>query len=70
MSTQFTGHLAKMEVTLGDTVSYQLPLDDHRVPLNEAIGESIAIEHIGDIHCIHCGRPLSARYCESGASPA
>ena len=67
MSTQFTGHLAKMEVTLGDTVSYQLPLDDHRVPLNEAIGESIAIEHIGDIHCIHCGRrskkSFSQGYC-------
>ena len=67
MSTQFTCHLAKMEVTLGDTVSYQLPLDDHRVPLNEAIGESIAIEHIGDIHCIHCGRrskkSFSQGYC-------
>jgi len=67
MSTQFTGHLAKMEATLGDTVSYQLPLDDHRVPLNEAIGESIAIEHIGDIHCIHCGRrskkSFSQGYC-------
>jgi len=67
MSTQFTGHLAKMEATLSDTVSYQLPLDDHRVPLNEAIGESIAIEHIGDIHCIHCGRrskkSFSQGYC-------
>jgi hypothetical protein len=41
MSTQASGHLAKMEVSLGDTVSYQLPLDDQRIPLNQAIGQSI-----------------------------
>ena len=67
MSIQASGHLAKMEVSLGDTVSYQLPLDDQRIPLNEAIGKTIAIEHIGDIHCIHCGRrskkSFSQGYC-------
>lgn len=67
MLIQASGHLAKMEVSLGDTVSYQLPLDDQRIPLNEAIGRTIAIEHIGDIHCIHCGRrskkSFSQGYC-------
>ena len=67
MSIQASGHLAKMEVSLGDTVSYQLPLDDQRIPLNQAIGKTIAIEHIGDIHCIHCGRrskkSFSQGYC-------
>ena len=67
MSIQASGHLSKMEVTLGDTVAYQLPLDDQRIPLNDAIGKSIAIEHIGDIHCIHCGRrskkSFSQGYC-------
>ena len=67
MSIQASGHLSKMEVTLGDTVAYQLPLDDQRIPLNDAIGKSIAIEHIGDIHCIHCVRrskkSFSQCYC-------
>ena len=67
MLIQASGHLSKMEVTLGDTVAYQLPLDDQRIPLNDAIGKSIAIEHIGDIHCIHCGRrskkSFSQGYC-------
>jgi hypothetical protein len=67
MSTQASGHLAKMEVSLGDTVSYQLPLDDQRIPLNQAIGQSITLEHIGDIHCVYCGRrskkSFSQGYC-------
>lgn len=69
MSTQASGHLAKMEVSLGDTVSYQLPLDDQRIPLNQAIGQSITLEHIGDIHCVYCGRrskkSFSQGYCYS-----
>ncbi|MGB0669824.1 MAG: DUF2797 domain-containing protein [Porticoccaceae bacterium] len=67
MAIQASGHLAKMDVTLGDTVSYQLPLDDQRIPLNQALGQSIRLEHIGDIHCIHCGRrskkSFSQGYC-------
>jgi hypothetical protein len=67
MSTQASGHLAKMEVSLCDTVSYQLPLDDQRIPLNQAIGQSITLEHIGDIHCVYCGRrskkSFSQGYC-------
>ena len=67
MAIQASGHLAKMDVTLGDTVSYQLPLDDQRIPLNQALGQSIRLEHIGDIHCINCGRrskkSFSQGYC-------
>jgi len=67
MAIQASGHLAKMDVTLGDKVSYQLPLDDQRIPLNQAIGQAIRLEHIGDIHCIHCGRrskkSFSQGYC-------
>jgi hypothetical protein len=67
MAVQASGHLAKMDVTLGDTVAYQLPLDDQRIPLNQAIGQSISLEHIGDIHCVHCGRrskkSFSQGYC-------
>ncbi len=67
MSLQATGHLAKMDVQLADMVEYKLPLDDQRIPLNSLIGSNIAIEHMGDIHCIHCGRrskkSFSQGYC-------
>ena len=67
MALKASGHLAKMDVKLDDTVSYQLPLDDERVALNGLIGEHISIEHLGDIHCVHCGRrskkSFSQGYC-------
>ena len=67
MSIQASGHLAKMDVQLAEMVQYQLPLDDQRIPLNNLIGRNIAIEHVGDIHCIHCGRrskkSFSQGYC-------
>ncbi|MBT4833479.1 MAG: DUF2797 domain-containing protein [Porticoccaceae bacterium] len=67
MSIQASGHLAKMDVQLAELVQYQLPLDDQRIPLNDLIGSNIAIEHVGDIHCIHCGRrskkSFSQGYC-------
>ena len=67
MSIQASGHLAKMDVQLADTVQYQLPLDDQRIALNDLIGHSIRLEHKGDIHCIHCARrtkkSFSQGYC-------
>ena len=67
MSIQASGHLAKMDVQLANTVQYQLPLDDQRIALNDLIGHSIRLEYRGDIHCIHCGRrskkSFSHGYC-------
>ncbi|TNF01904.1 MAG: DUF2797 domain-containing protein, partial [Gammaproteobacteria bacterium] len=37
-------------------VTYQLPLDEQRLPLNGLLGESIRMTFTGEIHCIHCGR--------------
>ena len=69
MSVEALGHLSKMEASL-DTegrVDYQLPIDDRRISMNTLIGQTISIEHIGDIHCIHCGRrtkkSFSQGYC-------
>jgi hypothetical protein len=67
MPIQASGHLAKMDVQPATTVQYQLPLDDQRIALNDLIGHSIRLEHMGDIHCIHCGRrtkkSFSQGYC-------
>lgn len=69
MSVEATGHLSKMEASLDSDgrVDYQLPVDDQRIGMNALIGKTISIEHIGDIHCIHCGRrtkkSFSQGYC-------
>ena len=67
MSIKASGHLAKMDVQLANTVQYQLPLDDQRIGLNDLIGHSVRLEFRGDIHCIHCGRrskkSFSQGYC-------
>ena len=69
MGFKQSGHLLKMEANISPEgyVEYQLPLDEERVPLNQFIGQSISLEHLGDIHCIHCGRrskkSFSQGYC-------
>ena len=69
MSIKASGHLEKMYSSLGGNgqVEYQLPLDDQRIGMNALIGKAISIEHLGDIHCIHCGRrskkSFSQGYC-------
>ena len=67
MTISVSGHLSKMQGQLADAVNYTLPLDDHRVPLNDLLDKSISIEYLGDIHCIHCGRrskkSFSQGYC-------
>lgn len=66
---QVSGHLEKMHTSLSDNgaVDYQLPLDKQLIPLNQYIGKRIRLEHLGDIHCIHCGRrskkSFSQGYC-------
>lgn len=66
---QASGHLEKMHTSLDEngSVEYQLPLDEQRIPLNKFIGSRISLEHLGDIHCIHCGRrskkSFSQGYC-------
>ena len=56
----YSGHLQKMKVALppdpAGQVTYQLPLDEERLPLNGLLGESIRMTFTGEIHCIHCGR--------------
>lgn len=69
LEMQASGHLEKMQASLDENgaVDYQLPLDDQRIPLNNLIGKRISLEHLGDIHCIHCGRrskkSFSQGYC-------
>lgn len=67
---QFRGHLAKMEVSLGEqAVDYRLPLDDSRVALNAVIGQSLTLRHAGPIHCQHCGRATKKSFSQGFCYP-
>jgi len=61
-----TGHISKMVSTLNadSSVSYQLPLDDTLIPLNELIGKSITLTHTGNIHCLSCGKKTKKSYSQ------
>lgn len=69
MSIEATGHLEKMQTTLDSegNVDYILPMDAQQIPVNALIGETIHLEFMGDIHCVHCGRrskkSFSQGYC-------
>ena len=57
-----------MRVALADgPVQYRLMLDDHCLPLNDLLGQTLRIQYTGAIHCIHCGRrsnkSFSQGYC-------
>jgi hypothetical protein len=67
-SESVQGHLRKMVINHdADVANYQMVLDDHRISLNEKIGQPIKLEYLGDIHCQACGRKskksFSQGYC-------
>lgn len=51
-----SGNIAKMQTSLGDSVSYQLPIGDQLLAMNPLIGQHIALEYKERINCTHCGR--------------
>lgn len=71
MNCQFehsvTGDLRKMHAQLVEPVSYQLPVGEQMVELDQLLGHSIQLEYLGEIHCINCGRhskkSFSQGYC-------
>jgi hypothetical protein len=64
-----SGTLRKMETALQETVSYQLPLGDTRVPMNELIGSELTLRHEGAIHCVHCDRKTKKSFSQGYCYP-
>ncbi len=63
------GNLRKMVTGAEETVQYQLPLGDSLVPMNELIGSSLQLEHLGEINCIHCGRKTNKSFNQGYCYP-
>jgi len=63
------GCLRKMEVSLTEPVSYQLPLGESRVALNPLIGKKIQLHFTGQIFCIYCNRKIKKSFNQGYCYP-
>lgn len=66
------GHLRKMQVQLAEgqaPVRYQLSLDEQSHGLNDWLGKQIRLEHLGEIHCLHCGRKAKKSFNQGYCYP-
>lgn len=58
----FSGNIRKMSASLRDVVEYELPLGEHRIPMNELIGKKIQLVFEGQINCIECGKKTKTSF--------
>lgn len=57
MATELArGALRKMKTRLETPVAYEMVLGESRVPLNELLGQSLQLQFLGTINCVHCDR--------------
>ncbi len=67
MVDEVTGGLRKMKVEATRPVSYQMPVGDALLAVNEQLGRTLELRYTGNIHCIGCGRKtrksFSQGYC-------
>jgi len=63
------GCIEKMKTTLGETVQYVLPVGEDSFPMNPHIGSKLRIEHLGKIHCVHCGRKTNKSFSQGHCFP-
>jgi hypothetical protein len=62
------GHLQKLTTHIDSVpnaqVQYTLVLGDQKLHLNPLIGQTIRLEHLGQINCSHCGRKTKKSYSQ------
>lgn len=69
----FSGHLSKMATQLnaetGNSIQYQMRLNDQSIPLNSLIGQTIKMRYVGEINCCHCGRKTNKSFSQGYCYP-
>lgn len=65
------GPLQKMTAQLDDdgNVSYQLPIGEQLLPLNELIGQQLSLHYHQHISCRHCGRKTKKSFSQGFCYP-
>lgn len=58
MSELACGNIRKMktQINANNQAQYQLPLDDALVDMNSLVGQSLTLNFLGEINCVHCDR--------------
>lgn len=67
--TSITGTLVKMPAQLKAPIHYQLALGEHRVNLNDYLGQPITLTYAGSIFCTACGRKSSKSFAQGHCFP-
>lgn len=63
------GKVRKMVTAAQTPVSYELPLGEARVPMNELIGSQLTLDYRGQINCIHCDRKTNKSFSQGYCYP-
>ena len=66
---EIVGNISKMETFREDEIQYVLSLGNERIRMNECIGQGIALEYLGKIHCIKCGRETRKSFAQGYCYP-
>ncbi len=66
---KLTGHLRKMITEHTAPVRYQIPVDDQLIPISDLIGKKITFKHLGEIHCIACGKKTNKSFNQGYCFP-
>lgn len=64
-----SGQLAKMVVQHTNPISYQLPLGEFLINLNNYLGKKLSIHFEGQINCIACGRQTKKSFQQGYCYP-
>ena len=64
-----SGIIKKMKSSLDEKVSYQLPMDEDLISLNQFIGGHVKFLFNGDIFCIKCNIPLKKTFAQGYCFP-
>lgn len=63
------GAVSKMQIALDEPAQYSFRLDDEQHALNSLIGETLRLEFLGAINCLHCERSIKKSYAQGYCWP-
>jgi len=66
---KYYGQISKLITELRDPVSYQLPIGDKKINLNEMIDKNISLSFNGEIRCIACNNKIKKTFMQGYCYP-
>lgn len=69
MSELARGAAVKMRIDLQAPAQYQMHLGDGQLSMNELLGQSLQLEFLGEINCIHCQRKTRKSFAQGYCWP-